>query len=66
MKIGEDHAKHMLTKGIEELRELGHFSSTGNIAQPNIHWLGAAPEHSQEAAKPEIAPEQGHEIERER
>ena len=66
-KIGDDYAREMMRRGLDELRELGHFSG-GNVAQPNRYAaLGdpgpAAPEKE---AAPEPEPEKRHEIERER
>ena len=62
-KLGDSFAKEMFRKGLDELRELGHFSG-GNVAQPNIHTLGTDAEQGQETAKPETTHAQ--EIERER
>jgi hypothetical protein len=60
-KLGSDFAKEMLQKGLQELREIGHFTGS-NIAQANTHTT----DREQAAVEPETAPDRAPEIERER
>jgi hypothetical protein len=66
-KIGEDHAREMFRKGLNELREIGYFSGS-NIAQPNYHGFYGNREQTREGPQPErnASPEQGPAIEHER
>ncbi|QJX01078.1 hypothetical protein [Frigoriglobus tundricola] len=62
-KIGEDFAKEWFRRGLDELREIGHFSG-GNVAQPNrYHAFG---DREQVAPPPAPTPGQAPPVERER
>ena len=60
-KIGEDHAREMFRRGLNELRKIGSFSGS-NIAQPNRPTFYG--DQLREATPPE--PDRGPEIEHER